>query len=129
VPLRGDEDDVRVARVDDDASDPAGRVESHFGPRAAGVGGLVDAIPDRDMASNPWLARARPDDVRVGLRDGQGPDGLYGLIVEDRRPVDAGVHGLPDPARRRARVIRVRVAGHTGDGCDAIADRADVTPP
>ncbi len=69
--------------------------------------GLVDPVADHvDVADGPGLAGARPDDRRVGRRDGQGADGGDLLVVEDRLPVDAAVRGLPDAAampRRHSR--------------------------
>ena len=65
VPHRGHEDDVWVARIDDDARDAAGAVEAHVAPRLSCVSGSVDAIADGDVAANECLAGAGPDDVGV----------------------------------------------------------------
>src|SRR5437899_73854 len=46
----------------------------------------------------PPLARARPDNVRIGGRDGQRSDRRHVLIVEDRIPMGAGVGGFEKPA-------------------------------
>src|SRR5262249_23985870 len=67
---RARDDDVGVGGMDDDASDAAGFLESHARPRLARVGRLVDPVADRDVASDPRFASARPDDVVVGGCDG-----------------------------------------------------------
>src|SRR5690348_11969899 len=115
VSLRRDEDDVRVIRIDRDSTDPSRRVEAHLLPRTPRVRGLVDAIADRDVAANPWLTGSRPDDVVIRRRDGQGADGGDILIVEDRRPVNPRIDGLPNSAGCRTGVVDVRIAGHAND--------------
>src|SRR5881396_3900486 len=93
-------------------STDAGKTWQHVGlPGLPGVGGLVDAVADRDVTADPCLARAGPDDVGIGERDREGAERLHRLIVEDRLPVHAAVRRLPDPARRGADVVRARVAG------------------
>src|SRR5688500_10358709 len=74
VALRGHPDDVGIRRVDHDPADASGGIESHVRPRASGIGGLVDAVADRDVASNERLAGARPDDVRIRWRTRERAD-------------------------------------------------------
>jgi len=126
VAERAGEDDVGVLRVDDHARDAAGPIEAHARPRFAGVGRLVDAIADRDVASDECLAGAGPDRVRIAGRNRQRANRLDVLIVEDRIPVGAGVAGFPDAARGRADVEDVRIARNPGDRDHAIADGSDV---
>ena len=76
VAERAGEHDVRVLRVDDEARDAAGLLEAHQRPGLAGVGRLVDALADRDVAADLALAGAGPDDVRVGGGDGERADRL-----------------------------------------------------
>ena len=82
-------------------------------PGLAGVGGFVDAVAGLDVAADVGLAGADVDDVGIGRGDGEGADGLGGLVVEDRLPVDAAVAGFPDAARGNGGVIGERIAGHT----------------
>src|SRR5439155_20149677 len=98
------------------------------GPRSAGVGRLVDAVTDRDVAANPLLARADPHDVRIGGRHSDGANRLRRLAVEDWLPVKAAVDRFPETARRSTGVVDVRVARDAGDRGHAIADRTDVPP-
>ncbi len=105
-----DIDDVRVLRMDADFADMAGRGEAHIAPRLAAVGGLIDAIPMRDITANRRLAHPRIDDVRVGLGDGNRADRRRGEeAVRDVAPGRAAVIRLPDAARARAVVIGHRV--------------------
>ena len=125
---RACENDLRIGRIDDDAADAAGLVQTHARPRLAGVHRLVDAVADRDMAANPRLARSGPDDVRIGRRNGERADRLRRLLVEDLLPVDAAVDGLRDAARRAACIVHERIARNADDGGDAIAFRSDEPP-
>ena len=117
--------DVRVRRVDDHRADLAGLL-ADVPPGLPGVGGLVDAVPLRDVAPDVRLARADVDDVRVGRRHRDRADRARRLVVEDGLPPDAAVRGLPHPARGRGRVVGERVAGHAGHARNAPArGRAD----
>ena len=120
--------DLRIGRIDHDAADAAGLLEAHVRPRVAGVRRFVDAVPDRDVAANPRLAGAGPDDVRIRCGHGQRADRLRGLIVEELRPVDAAVDRLRDPARRAAGVVDERIAGDADDRGNPVALGADEAP-
>ena len=126
VALGSNVHDVRIPGIDHDASDASAGVESHTLPGAAGVGGFVDAVAERDVRADPRLARPGPHDVVVRARDAERSDGCDLLIVEDRLPVNAGIGRLPDAAARRASVVHVRIADHTRDGRDAVAHGSDV---
>src|ERR1041384_2321080 len=118
VALGGGEDDVRVGGVDHDPRDAAGVLEAHEGPVLPGVGGLVDPPAHRDVAPDPRLAGAGPDDVGVGRGRRERADRGDRLVVEDRLPVDAAVAALPDPARCGAGVVGERIADDAGHGGD-----------
>src|SRR5262249_40889469 len=64
-PLRGDVDDVRVARIDLDAADVLRRHQAHPLPRLARVGRLVDPVAEVRAALTQVLAGAEPDDARI----------------------------------------------------------------
>ena len=129
VAQRGRVHDVRVRRMDGDPADPRGRVEAHVFPGLPGVGGLEDPDADGDVRPDEGLAGARPDDVRVGLRDRERPDGVDVLVVEHRAPLDAPVLGLPDPPGGGPGVVDVRVARDAGDRERAVPDGADMPEP
>src|SRR5205085_4550475 len=74
VAERGDVDEVRVARVHTHARDLVSLLEADVLPRAAAVGGLVDAVAARDIAADRRLAHADIDHVRVRLGDGDRAD-------------------------------------------------------
>ena len=120
-------DDVGVHRVDDDAADVVGVFEAHVRPRLARVGRLVDAVAPVGAARRGVLARADPDDLRIGVGHGDVADRDDGLVVEDRLPADAVVHRLPEAARTGRRVDRVRLLRRHRevDEAAALARRAD----
>ena len=120
-------DDVGVHRVDDDAADVMGVFEAHVGPRLARVDRLVDPVAPVGAARGGVLARADPDDLRIGVGHRDIADRDDGLIVEDRRPADAVVHRLPEAARTGRRVDRVRLLRRHRevDEAAALARRAD----
>ncbi len=128
VAERTRQDDVRILRVDHQARNPPGLLQAHQRPGLAGVHGLVDALAQRDVTADLALAGPGPDDVRIGGGDGERPDRLHRLAVEDRRPIGAAVGGLPDAARGGADVIGVGIAGDARGGGEAVALRADGPP-
>ena len=118
-PFGGDVDDVRVARVDEDARDVLGLAQTHVRPRLAAVQALVDAVADADVAAADVLTRADPDRVRVGRVERDAADRVGGLAVEDRRPRRAGVLRLPHAARADGHVPDVALLRVDGDVADA----------
>ena len=123
--------DVRVVRMNHDARHARGPAlaEPHVAPRPARVGGLVDAGAERDVRADVRLTRPGPHHRRIRRRDGQRPDRVVGLGVEDGLPVQAAVHGLPDAARGGPRVVGQRVSGNPGHRRETVADGPDVTVP
>ena len=101
--------DVRVGGMQHDAVDVLRLLQPQVGPGLAAVERAVDAVADRDAVARVPLARAHPDDVRIGLVDGDGPDRGHRLVVEDRRPGEAAVDRLPDAARGAAGIHDVRI--------------------
>ncbi len=79
---RGGQYDVGIPRVNNDARDAAGLFESHQLPGLAGVGGFVNSGAHGNVTANRGLARAGPNDVRVGRRDSEGANRGHGLRVE-----------------------------------------------
>ena len=106
---------------DDDLADAAGLLEPHLRPGLAGVGRLVDALADRDVAADAGFAGAGPDDVRIGGRDGERADRLHRLAVEDRLPVARrrrwSCRCRPTPRRRSRRADRRARRPRRSRGC------------
>src|SRR5205823_1748508 len=85
-PLGGDEDDVGVARVEDDLADVFGSLQSDALPALAAVERLVHAVAVADGALAVLLAGTDPDRVGVFRIERDVADGIRPLIVEHRRP-------------------------------------------
>ena len=111
--LGGDVDDVRVARIDDDLADVLGVLQADVLPADAAVARAVDAVAVADAALGVVLAGAHPHGERVVGVEGQAADRVGALVVEDRRPGDAGVGRLPHAAGGRGDVPGVGRAGST----------------
>ncbi len=126
---RGDEQAVRVLRVDGEFGNLLRVAQAEMRPRLAGVGGLVDAVADRQVRPRQPFAGGDVEDVGIRRRDGDPADRSGRLVVEDRLPRPAGVGRLPDAAVAHAHVEGVRLAGMPGRGLRAArAVRADVAP-
>ena len=69
-------------------------------------------MPVDDVVADVALARADPHDVGVRGRQSDGADRGGGLVLEDRLPGVAAVHGLEYATGGRADVVH---AGLTGD--------------
>jgi hypothetical protein len=104
VAERCNENDLRISRIDDDASDMSGVREADVLPRRAGIGRFVDAVAVVGAAGVVGFTAADEHDVRITLSDGNRADRDDGLVVEDRLERDAAVYGLPQPARACGRI-------------------------
>ena len=98
VPRGRDVDDVRIGRVHDDGSDRVGVLQPHVGEGLSAVGRLVDAVAPRRGVASALFAGADPDDVGILLEDRDVADRRRAVVVEDRRPGDAGVGRLEHAA-------------------------------
>src|SRR5579864_2114142 len=65
VPDRGNENNVRIVRVDQNLRDVMRIFESNVSPRLSGVDRFVHAIPIRYIASQTWLASTDVNDIRI----------------------------------------------------------------
>ena len=125
----GDEEPIRVSRIDDDVRDLLAVAEAEMRPRPAGVGRLVNPVADRQVGPREPFAAPDVHDVGIGRRDGDRSDRAGGLVVEDRRPRAAEVGCLPHAAVHRADVEDVRVARDAGNRLGAsAAERSDGAP-
>ena len=128
---RGDHYDIGVARIDPQVADVLGVFEADVLPGLAGVGGFVHAVAHVDGAAHHAdVAGADVDDVGLRWRDRHGADGGdRAHPVEDGRPDDASVDGLPNAAAGRSHVVDRGIAGDARHGGDAArAKRSDLTP-
>ena len=103
----GDEEAVGVGRINRNGRDHLTVFQSELLPRASGVGGLVDAVADRQVGTNNAGACPHIDDVGIRRRNRDRADRSCGLIVEQRHPVGAVISRPPDPAIVEAGVERV----------------------
>ena len=127
---RGDPHHVRIRRVHEHARDGLRLAQADLRERFAAVGGLVHPVSERGALAVVRFARADVQDVRIGRGDGDVPDRMRGVGVEDRRERGAVVDGLPDAARREADVVHRCVVGSDGDvvHASALANGADRAP-
>ena len=97
-----DEHVVAVAGIHQDLGDVLGILQSDVGPVFAAVGGLVDAIADRDAVARPGFAGTDPDVLRIRGINRDRADGLH--VGLDRRRLEgrAAVDRFPDAAAGRA---------------------------
>ena len=132
MPQGGDENGIRVLRVDDDAADALRLPQAHEHPRLAAVERLIDAVsPGRTLAA-VGLARPRPDDIGVRRCDGQIADRKRdSLFIEDRLPGQAVVDALKNAPRRRGDKNDLCVVDQSLDVIDPAAEagRPDLPPP
>ena len=119
--------DVGVGWVDDDARRARGPdLQGHALPMFSTVGGLIDTRAQRDIGADVGLARSRPHDLVVGGRDGQGPDGVVFLVVEDGSPVLPAVVRFPDAARCGTGIVGERVSRDSHHRRNPVPHWADV---
>ncbi len=95
----GDVHRVGELRIDDDAADVVRVLQPHVRPGLAAVGRLVDTVAPVGAARGGRLAGADPHDVWIRGSHGDVTDRDDRLVVEDRRPRNAVVDRLPEPAR------------------------------
>ena len=125
----GDKEPVGVPGVDREVGDLLAVAQAKVRPGLPRVGGLVDAVSNREVGTAESLTAADVDHVRIRGRDGDRSDRAGRLIVEDRLPGAAGIRRLPHPAVADADVERVRLRRHADRGLGApAAERADAPP-
>ena len=106
---RGDVDDVRVGRVDDDAPDVVRFRQTHVRPTLSLVGRLVDAVAPVRGARVVRLSGTEIQDARVGRGDRDRADREDVLVVEENLERDSVVGRLPQMPRGGREVVRVRL--------------------
>ena len=97
-------------------------------PGAAAVATPVDPVAPGHVPPAHVLARPHPHDVRIGRIDGDIADGIGRLVVENGRPGDARVRGLPDATGSNRDVPGGGVLGVDRDVGDAAAHQRRADP-
>ena len=123
------QNDVRVARVNDQCADMARVFQSEVLPTLTTVGGFVDAVTIRDVAAQAGFAGSHVEDVVVSIGNSDGSDGRDILLVKSWCPGHATVGAFENPAGHGSKVISVRVAGNSGYGEHATAAKGADLPP
>src|SRR5260370_32597055 len=93
----GDERDVRIFGVHDQAADGTGVAKPDKLPGLAGVDGFVYSVSADDVAANASLSRADINDVGIGFGNRERADGRRSvpLLVKEGLPIEAAIRGLP----------------------------------
>ena len=121
VPLRRGVHRVGVGGVNEHPPNAPRVFEPHALPVRAGIGAAIDAIANGNITAQECFPRAEPHHVRVARRHRDGADAAYAQRVGNRCPADTTVGALEQPARGRARVVRLVLTRHARDGDDAVA--------
>src|SRR6185312_2983293 len=125
----GDEDPVRIARVDCELANLLSIAQTEMRPGLAGVGGLIDAVSDGEIGAREAFAAADIDDVGIAERDSDRTDGARRLRIPETVPRIAGVGRLPNTPIDRAHVEGRGLARHTCEGaCASGAHGSDLAP-
>ena len=115
---RGDEDPVRIDRIDGELADAAHLGQPEIAPAGSPVDRAQDALAVVGVAAAGLLAGADVDDVRVRRMGRDRADRERGLVGIGRRPGRSAVFGEEDAAFGRTEpdpVVVVRVDGERGD--------------
>ena len=111
----GHVDHAGVGRMDDDAPDVVGFLQTRILPGLAAVDGLVDAVAPIGRTGVVGLAGAEPEGVGSGRGHGDVADREDLLPVEERLEGLSVVLRLPQPARSGRGVKSVRPPGRNGE--------------
>src|ERR1035441_8111874 len=105
VPEGRNQNDVRIAPVDDDRSDVAGVLEADVPPRPTRVGRFVHAVTVGNVSAQAGLTAACVKNVGIGVGHRNGSDGRDALVIEHRSPTEATVGTLENSASDGAPAI------------------------
>src|SRR5437762_5437160 len=129
VPQRADQDEVWVARVNQDGRNLLCALEADVPPRASGIGGLVHPV-SQPFEEGVQVSRADVNHTRVRRSDLHSAYRRYGFDrIENGVPRFAGARRLPHAAVRGAEVKHAGLSNHARYRRDpSCAERADVAP-
>src|SRR5690348_1569930 len=119
--VSGDEHDVWIRRIDDNAPDDLGVIEAHVRPGFSAVGGFVNTVAPRSALTVVRFASSDPNDRRIRWGNSNGADGRVRLIFEDRSPRHAAICRFPSATRGGAYVNYLGVGWVGGDVVNAPA--------
>ncbi len=123
------EQPVGIARINCHLRDLLAVAQAQVHPRRAAVGGLVDAVADREIRTMQPFAAADVNNVRIRRRNFDCTDRASRLLIKDRLPGPPKVIGLPDPAIHGAYIEHVRLTRHARNRTRApAAKRANIAP-
>src|SRR6266581_5815545 len=88
VPEGARQHDVRILWIDGDVSDAAGFLEPHQFPGLAGVGRLINAGANRNVAADPSFTSTGPNNIWIRRSHCQRTDRRHRLAVKDWLPVN-----------------------------------------
>lgn len=106
--------DLVIHRVNDDAADMPGFHQAHVLPGPASIRRFEHAAAPGRTLTVVVLSCTHPNKVGIVLRDGNGADRRDVLMVEDRFPGRAVVHGLPKTACRGSSIVDRRARFENG---------------
>ena len=108
-----------VGRVHDDPVDVARAFEAHQFPRGAAINAAVHPTAAGMRIPRIAFAGPHPNHIGIGRCNGEGPDALGRLIVEQRLPFHAGCDRPPKAPTRSSDVNDFRSVPLDIDGGDA----------
>ena len=126
---RGHKNRLRVGRMNPDAVDGPGVLEAHHAPGRPTVDGAVDAAAGRVAVARVALARASPEDVRVGRRHRHRADAHDVLIIEEGLPGGSAGGAPPESSAGRPGIDDVPVGRVHGQRGNAATHRARTNMP
>ena len=113
----GDEDNIRVSRINDDSGDVASIIQTEVHPTSSPVRRAIDAVAIRIVFSKVGFTTANVDNIWIARRNGDCANGGdCRLAVGEIRPALAGVRRFPDAAIDRAKVEDAGVTRVSADG-------------
>jgi hypothetical protein len=126
MPEHGDEEPLRIARVDGDLRDLLPVAQAEVAPGPARVHRSVDSVAGGEVGALQAFSAADVDDVGVRGRHRQRADGAGRLIVEERPPGASVIVGAEDAAvdrpdiegARPLRHARCRLGAPSANGSD-----------
>src|SRR5580704_15317552 len=123
------QDDVGIARVDDDRAYVTRVLQADVGPGASGVGGLVHSVAVRNVAAEAGFAAAGVKNIGIRIRHCNRANGRNALMIEHRRPCHTAVGALEDTSGNRAEIVGIGIARDASNReYSATAERPNLPP-
>ena len=124
-----DEYDVGVVRINDDRADVPRIRQAYIRPRLSRIERFVYAVAVGNIAADASFARARINYVRVGFGNGDASNRGDRFIIENRKPRESAVRGLPNAASYSSKIKNAGISGNAdGRERSSAAKRPDLPP-